>query len=209
MVLRIADLSVEQWSQLSPDGRLDALRSLERALANQEGRDPCPVETVSGQYDGGYDPQTKTISVNEEYLSSYNTPYEAVHTLLEESRHAYQHDTVLKGDPARADSQEQFNDWKMAYEGGKLPDTHELAKWQPAEVDARRAATDGVIEMYGDSPNEIKAIQTRQASYREDGEKLGPDYEEQARKAVAARYAEVHQQEQASTREDYEYGYGQ
>jgi len=188
MIPYIEGLSAANWQKSSRTARHQSLVQLEHALAAQENREPCLVEldpAGDSPYDGRYDPETKTIHITEDYVKN-NTPYQAVHTLLEESRHAYQHDAVLKNDSSRAENEEQFNDWKMAYTGGKLSGKPDLEKWQPVEVDARKSANQGVVEMYGESSDGVKEIfDLQQDTYRDESGEL----QERARQAVAETYA--------------------
>jgi hypothetical protein len=74
----------------------------------------------------------------------------------------------------------------MAYSGGKLSGKPDLEKWQPVEVDARKSANQGVVEMYGESSDGVKAIFDRQQdTYRDESGEL----QEKARQAVTETYA--------------------
>ena len=87
----------EEWQNLSPQERLNAMQTLENSVAEIAHRPACEVRAKSlgtGHY-GYYNPNDNTITINTDYLNSnYDCYRETLDTVIHEGRHAYQHYNV-------------------------------------------------------------------------------------------------------------------
>jgi hypothetical protein len=84
----------ESWEKLTVEERLETLQKVENSVADIAHRPPCenrPLRVLGENHFGYYDPQSKTITLNSDYLESDRDSYkESLDTVLHEGRHAYQ-----------------------------------------------------------------------------------------------------------------------
>ena len=80
------------WSEMQPNERLDALRTLESRLAEIQGRPPLPVVAESMENAGFFDGEA--LHVNIEHIQDPAYRLEVIDTIAHEGRHAYQHYAV-------------------------------------------------------------------------------------------------------------------
>lgn len=153
------DLRFENWQCLERSEKVDVLNQLESQIANIEHRPPCPITAVKlrpGLW-GGYNPETKTIDINRDYLDKSSQDYsiysEVVDTLVHEGRHAYQDYNVNERVVHPRIS--EVNSWADTMAGGKWgywgDCSNELGQrlyeQQSVEIDARNFAADVVSRM--------------------------------------------------------------
>lgn len=162
------ELKIENWENLSLQERLNSLNKLEYRISEIECRPSCPVylENMGAIYIedgqvygrlGGFNPETKDISLNSEMIKS-NNPIalrETLDTIIHEGRHAYQDYNVNECEvhPRHA----EVISWAETMEGGKwgyCGDTSSLLgqrlyEQQSIEIDARNFAAD-VLSRYED-----------------------------------------------------------
>ena len=196
----IETLRKANWAASSPEQRKDALNQLEKWIARQDGRNPCPVgkeplgPTTRGQH--VYFPDgSEKIDLNK-YLVESDEPYQAVETLMHEGRHSYQHQATQH--PELAENEQQWQDWKISQEGGYIqPNQLEPSKYrmQPTEIDARAAArerTDSLYESVFEDKDyaayKAQKIQEEMDYIEEARYELGDNYEQVARQAVQEQY---------------------
>ena len=124
------ELKFENWEQLSLDERIDVVNKLETRVAEIECRPSCPVYienmgsisiedgNVYGRL-GGFNPETKDITLNVEMLKSNNPAAlrETLDTIIHEGRHAYQDYNVNECEVHSRHS--EVVSWAETMEGGK------------------------------------------------------------------------------------------
>ena len=162
------ELKFENWEQLSLDERIDVVNKLETRVAESECRPSCPVYiedmgsisiedgNVYGRL-GGFNPETKDITLNVEILKSNNPAAlrETLDTIIHEGRHAYQDYNVNECEVHSRHS--EIVSWAETMEGGKWGYCggsssllgQRLYEQQSIEIDARNFAAD-VLEKYED-----------------------------------------------------------
>ena len=146
----------EEWQCMSPQERLEAMQKVENAAAEIEHRPACEVDGKSlGEGHFGYfDPKTKTITLNTDYLDgSYECYKDTLDTIIHEGRHAYQHYNVDErqvhpsdGDCTNWSKNLHENMWGLFPENIGYQSPQEVGferYWmQPVEADARAFAED-------------------------------------------------------------------
>ncbi|MCI0558927.1 MAG: hypothetical protein MN733_10560 [Nitrososphaera sp.] len=162
---RVSELRAENWAQIAIDERLLALNRMEKALAEQEGRELCEVRLIpedervilrNGEpaLRGQYDQINKEIQLDPILFSDERSPYQAVETYFHEARHAYQHYAIEH--PETHSDSEQVADWEKNHFGGYI-DWRDVRdgfakysdyRWQPVEADAREVARERTNELY-------------------------------------------------------------
>ncbi|MCS6880461.1 MAG: hypothetical protein RMK84_05125 [Oscillochloridaceae bacterium] len=170
----VQQLRLENWRNLSASQRLDALQTMQRALALQEGREACRVDVLSRceglspkdreRTYGLYIHENNTIYINDALIDpaqphrfSYvdgtsvdpNTPYMATETLFHESRHAYQFHVATS--PDTIEDAQRVRDWRMSLSGGYLTVKqfdYPFYRWQPMEADANDVARQRTEELF-------------------------------------------------------------
>ena len=144
----------EDWKNLTPQERLEAMQKVENAAAEVAHRPACMVNVQSmeaGQF-GYYNPRDNTITLNSNYLEGdYESYKETLDTIIHEGRHAYQHYNVevRQVHPSDGDCKnwdENLNEVALfpEYYGYQVAEeVGPLRYWmQPVEADARAFATD-------------------------------------------------------------------
>ena len=147
------------WQHLERSEKVDVLNQLETKIASIEHRPPCPIKDVKlkpGLW-GGYNPVTKTIDINRDYIDKSGKDYyfysEIVDTLVHEGRHAYQDYNVNERIVHPRHS--EVESWSDTMAGGKWgywgDCSNELGQrlyeQQSVEIDARNFAADVISRM--------------------------------------------------------------
>lgn len=153
------ELRFETWQNLELNEKVDVLNQLENRIAQIEHRPSCPITACNlrpGLW-GGYNPETKSIDINANYLeesgwdrSVYN---EVIDTLVHEGRHAYQDYNVNECEVHTRHS--EVESWAETMEGGKWGYWGDcssilgqrLYEQQSIEIDARNFAADVIDKM--------------------------------------------------------------
>jgi len=197
----IPGLSRAIWVNSSTEQRISALNELQTYMANQDGRQPCPVNSAAfgantrGAH-GFSEDGNEYIVLNTNLVESAE-PYQAVETLFHEDRHSHQHHVVQK--PSLAENQQQLNDWKMSNDGGYIQPgelNYSTYRMQPTEIDANNAARINTDTFYQDTLQDTEGYPGFKAQKELEmadniayaRSELGEDYEEEVRKAVQAKY---------------------
>lgn len=149
----------ENWQHIERSEKVDVLNQLETQIASIEHRPPCPIKDVkleTGLW-GGYNPVTKTIDINRDYIDKSGKDYyvysEIVDTLVHEGRHAYQDYNVNERIVHPRHS--EVESWSDTMAGGKWgywgDCSSELGQrmyeQQSVEIDARNFAADVISRM--------------------------------------------------------------
>lgn len=158
----IESLQQKEWQKLkfTPEVRLAALQKLEDELAEQEGRDSCPIilipkPNLMEALNGRANPRDDALGYYknghihiQEWLTESDDPYEAVETLFHEERHAYQ-DHVIKNDRTLED-EETVKTWEKNSGHGVISSYEDRALYyfQPREIDAREVARQHMNKLY-------------------------------------------------------------
>ncbi|MDO4197074.1 MAG: hypothetical protein Q4D33_13120 [Prevotellaceae bacterium] len=146
----------EEWQCMSPQERLEAMQKVENAAAEVAHRPACEVkgESLGEGYFGYFDPNSKSITLNTDYLDgSYECYKDTLDTIIHEGRHAYQHYNVDErqvhpsdGDCTNWSKNLHENMWGMFPENIGYQSPQEVGferYWmQPVEADARAFAED-------------------------------------------------------------------
>ena len=150
---QIEGLEFYEWKELPFDERVDLLQNIENEVALIAHRPSCPIQTESlGKgYFGYYSPESKTITINSDYIQSNDiSDYkEVLDTIIHEGRHAYQYYNLTEREvhPRQGDiSNWKANEFDYGYQDAK---TQGFAAYflQPQEADARAFAED-VLKQY-------------------------------------------------------------
>lgn len=149
----IEGLKFEEWKELSIDKRIESLQKVEESIAEIAHRDVCPIDVKNlgaGTF-GYFDPNTKMITINSDYIASDSfTDYkECLDTIVHEGRHAYQYYNLTEREihPREGDlTNWKSNEFEYGYQDAKTCGF--AAYWlQPQESDARAFAED-VLKSY-------------------------------------------------------------
>lgn len=148
------DIRFENWQSLELNDKVEVLNQLETQIAHIEHRPACPilVEKMGMGTWGGYNPYTKCITINSDYMeqSEYarEVYYETLDTLVHEGRHAYQdyNVNVCEVHPRHS----EVESWFETMEGGKWEYWSDCSDYiglrlyeqQSVEIDARNFAAD-------------------------------------------------------------------
>lgn len=146
------EIKYENWVELELSEKEAVLNSIEVRIAEIEHRPPCPIrlEPLGERVWGGYNPDTKEITLNSDYvqLSDRTTHAEVIDTLVHEGRHAYQdyNVNVCEIHPRHS----EVESWAETMGGGKWEYWGDcssilgqrLYEQQSIEIDARNFATD-------------------------------------------------------------------
>lgn len=93
------ELQYENWKELSPQGRVNALQNFECEVAKIVHRDVLPVKSgdLGNCVYGQYSPYTNDITVSESLINSNSQEdyLQTLNTYFHESRHAYQFYNLL------------------------------------------------------------------------------------------------------------------
>lgn len=151
----IDELKFENWKELSPTERHQALQDAEYRIAEIEHRDFCAVEIKdlpAGHY-GYYSSIDKTITLNSRYVydNDFEGYKETLDTLIHEGRHAYQDYNMIEREvhPRGGEvTNWKWNEYELGYRDAGLFGFEEYAM-QPVETDARAFAED-VLNRYFD-----------------------------------------------------------
>ena len=153
------EIRFENWQHLERSEKVDVLNQLETKIASIEHRPPCPIKDVKlkpGLW-GGYNPVTKTIDINRDYIDKSGKDYyfysEIVDTLVHEGRHAYQDYNVNERIVHPRHS--EVESWSDTMAGGKWGYWGDcsselgqrLYEQQSVEIDARNFAADVISRM--------------------------------------------------------------
>lgn len=155
----IEGATFEEWRELDESGRANVLCNIEQEVAKIAHRPACEVVVKplsEGNY-GFYDSDSKTITINSDYLkaSDQDAYKECIDTILHEGRHAYQDYNLTERQvhPNEGD----IRAWRANENGyGYLDaETYGFESYynQPEEIDARTFAANVVKEMQ-ESPSE-------------------------------------------------------
>lgn len=213
----------KHWLISSQQTRLEAMQEGERQLAASENRTPCEVRLLPEEYipqspeDGyiagrhGFDPDSgkEFIELNP-ILIDNDEPYQAVHTLFHESRHAYQshaiQDSTTQEDPEKVASWKKNLDRSVYFQPGteQAPDLEDAYyRYQPVEADANQAAQERMDTLYQDQLQDEQGYPQYRSNRMElDGsERLYASIvmdtdnpEEKAAQAVDQRYSQKYSQ---------------
>jgi len=146
-MLEIDGTDYEGWQCLSPKQRVEMLQKVENAAAKIAHREPCPIEVKSLGEDhyGYYSPETKTITLNSDYLEGDRDSYQmTLDTVIHEGRHAYQdynlNERQVHTSPGDLTNW-YLNHYKYGYQDAQ---TYGFCRYwmQPVEADARKFAED-------------------------------------------------------------------
>lgn len=149
-----SELKFENWRNLDITEKVDVLNELESQIAEIECRPACPVSSAPMPFSvfGGYNPETKSIDLNESYLvlsgKDSSMLAETLDTIIHEGRHAYQDYNVNVCETHSRHS--EVESWAETMEGGKWGywgDCSDLLgqrlyEQQSIEIDARNFAAD-------------------------------------------------------------------
>lgn len=139
------ELQYENWKELSPQGRVNALQNFECEVAKIVYRDVLPVKSgdLGNCVYGQYSPYTNDITVSESLINSNSQEdyLQTLNTYFHESRHAYQFYNLLteRIEP----NSELYESWNINLNVlGYNPGDYGLFGYeeyytQPVEVDAR------------------------------------------------------------------------
>lgn len=149
----VDELKFENWENLSPLERHQALLDVEYKIAEIEHREFCPVELkeLPEGYFGYYSPVEKTITLNSRYVNDndFSSYKETLDTLIHEGRHAYQDYNMTEREvhPRGGEvTNWKWNEYEIGYRSSDLFGFEEYAM-QPVESDARAFAED-VLSAY-------------------------------------------------------------
>lgn len=191
---RIENLRADSWATLTEQQRLGTLQELENGLAEQEGRESCPIAPIpederiveDGEtlLRGRYIPSNDgpgTIQLDPNLISS-DEPYQT---------YAVQH-------PEIHDNPEEVEDWQKTNDGGYIKSdlNFDYYRWQPVEADANQIARERTDELYSgtfqDSEKYPAYKSEKEQELSDDIERaqmnLGENYQEEARQAMIAKY---------------------
>lgn len=146
----------EEWQNLSPQEKLNAMQNLENSIAEISHRPACEIkaERLGANSFGYYNHDDNTITINTDYLNnSYDCYRETLDTVIHEGRHAYQHYNVDQRQvhPSEGDCmnwRENLHDNKWGLFPGNygyqsIDEVGFHRYWmQPVEADARAFALD-------------------------------------------------------------------
>lgn len=165
------EIRYENWQNLELEEKVSILNQLENQIAGIEHRPPCPISAKNlgpGVW-GGYNPVTKSIDINVDYIEQSGRDYkcysEIVDTLVHEGRHAYQDYNV--SERVVHPRQSEVDSWSETMAGGKWGYWGDcsselglrLYEQQSVEIDARNFAADVISRMEDkvESNNHYKA----------------------------------------------------
>lgn len=148
------DIRFENWQSLELNEKVEVLNQLETQIAHIEHRPACPIlakEMESGIW-GGYNPHTKCITINSNYIEqsggASHIYEEILDTLVHEGRHAYQdyNVNVCEVHPRHS----EVESWSETMGGGKWEYWNDCSSYlgqrlyeqQSVEIDARNFAAD-------------------------------------------------------------------
>lgn len=146
-MLEIEGTDYDGWKRLSPQERVNMLQKIENAAARIAHRESCPiiVKSLGENHYGYYSPETKTITLNSDYLKGDGESYKmSLDTVIHEGRHAYQdynlHERQVHTSPGDLTNW-YLNHYKYGYQDVQ---TYGFCRYwmQPVEADARKFAED-------------------------------------------------------------------
>ena len=152
-MLEIEGTDYDGWRALSPQERVDMLQRVENAAAKIAHRNPCPivVRSLGDNHYGFYSPETKTITLNSDYLNGDGNSYKmSLDTVIHEGRHAYQdynlNERQVHSSPGDLTNW-YLNHYKYGYQDVQ---TYGFCRYwmQPVEADARKFAEDVTSKFY-------------------------------------------------------------
>ena len=152
-MLVIEGTDYDGWQKLSPKQRVDMLQKVEIAAARIAHREPCQiiVKNLGENHFGFYSQETKTITLNSDYLKGDGYSYKmSLDTVIHEGRHAYQDYNLNERQvhPSPGDLTNWYlNHNKYGYQDVK---TYGFPRYwmQPVEADARKFAEDVTSKFY-------------------------------------------------------------
>lgn len=153
------EIRFENWQHLEQSEKVNVLNQLEHRIASIEHRPPCPITAVKLERGlwGGYNPVTKTIDINSDYIDKSGRDLdvytEIVDTLVHEGRHAYQDYNV--NERLVHPRHSEVESWAETMAGGKWGYWGDcssvlgqrLYEQQSVEIDARNFAADVIDRM--------------------------------------------------------------
>ena len=149
----VDELQFENWQNLSPIERHQALLDAECVIAQIEHREFCPIKLTElpDSHFGYYSPSDKSITLNSRYVngSDFGSYKETLDTLIHEGRHAYQDYNMTEREvhPRGGEvTNWKWNEYEIGYRDAELFGFEEYAM-QPVEADARAFAED-VLNAY-------------------------------------------------------------
>ncbi len=159
----IRGTSLDEWSQLSPEERLNTLQEIDNQIADAYGFPANQITSVdmAPHELGQFIPETGDIEINSSDLGDdgdiSKNYQDALETLAHESRHAYQQHLVdvFEQDPASLSDADKAlaQQWSENMKPGNYIDPEDDFDGylnQPIEVDAENWATEIFPELLGD-----------------------------------------------------------
>ena len=150
---RMEDLEFSEWKELSFNERVDVLQRVENEVSRIAHRPACPIQTenLGKGYFGYYAPESKTITINSNYIQSNEiSDYkEVLDTIIHEGRHAYQYYNLTGREvhPRQGDlSNWKANEFEYGYQDVAFYG-FKAYEMQPLETDARSFA-ENVLNNY-------------------------------------------------------------
>lgn len=152
-MLEIEGTDYTEWQRLSPQQRVEMLQKVENAAAKIAHRESCPiiVKSLGENHFGYYSPETKTITLNSDYLKGDGESYKmSLDTVIHEGRHAYQdynlHERQVHSSPGDLTNW-YLNHYKYGYQDVQ---TFGFCRYwmQPVEADARKFAEDVTTKFF-------------------------------------------------------------
>lgn len=150
------ELQFENWQQLSPEERMEALQNFENEVAAIEHREALPVyeEPMQEGLLGYFTEADYSLHLNQDLVESndYEVYAKMMETFVHEGRHAYQYVNTLEGCQVEQNS-EWVNVWTKNFDEGDWG-YRSAAEYgyddyymQPIEVDARAFAEEAMESM--------------------------------------------------------------
>lgn len=92
-IAKLPGIHFDEWKDLSFEGKQKLLQQIENVAADTSHRSACDILVKPMEHNcyGYFDPKTKTIVLNSNYLGNdYDSYHNALDTVIHEGRHAYQ-----------------------------------------------------------------------------------------------------------------------
>jgi len=177
------------WKRASISSRKEALITLEKTMAQKQGRRNCAIEffDMKDKHLGYYDRKFKTIILNKKLVKALDMNMLAIDTVIHEGRHSYQ-DQVIDGlvKPKESDEPTKWLYNRFLY----FEEAVYLYYFQPVERDARRYAFEQTKKLYS-SLAEKYGKDEQYENYLADIERSMSFMKEYARSALGENYLDV------------------
>lgn len=148
MMKGMENLNYDEWTNLTLEEKVETLQKVENSIAEISHRPACNinVENLGKGTFGYFDPLTKEITINANYIDSNNFHdyKECLDTVIHEGRHAYQDYNVTQREvhPRSGEVTNWIkNEHEWGYQSAELFG-FEAYEMQPVESDARAFAED-------------------------------------------------------------------